>query len=95
MAVEPDKFHTVDFEETELRLGLPGGKAGNNEQENPKGISGKGSSSNYGKRGFPDTVDLKLNLSSKDPKAAEEVQKMKEKAVVVLSNTDPAKPPAK
>lgn len=36
----------LDFEETELRLGLPG--AGDK------------------KRGFEETVDLKLNLSSKD-----------------------------
>ncbi|KAK4482305.1 hypothetical protein RD792_009458 [Penstemon davidsonii] len=41
----------LDFEETELRLGLPGEKSIN---------------ANYGKRGYSETVDLKLNLSSKE-----------------------------
>ncbi|KAI4302998.1 hypothetical protein MLD38_038680 [Melastoma candidum] len=43
--------HTMDFEETELRLGL--------------GVPGKlGRCSNGGKRVFSESVDLKLNLSS-------------------------------
>ncbi|KAK4363622.1 hypothetical protein RND71_018863 [Anisodus tanguticus] len=49
----------LDFEETELRLGLPGRKKGHDDTCNANG-----------KRGFIDdeTVDLKLNLSSKvDP----------------------------
>ncbi|CAN1288660.1 Auxin-responsive protein IAA16 [Linum perenne] len=82
---EPDhlKYETINFEETELRLGLPGGK------------SGRGGG---GKRGFSETVDLKLNLSSKmdgadhakkgDDDDDRQDQKMN-------SNGDPAKPPAK
>ncbi|XP_031396240.1 auxin-responsive protein IAA16 [Punica granatum] len=93
-AAKPDKFHTIDFEETELRLGLPGGKAGgNNEPEALKGASNNGNGG-YGKRGFMETVDLKLNFSSKDSNA-EKAEKMKEKTVVAQSSTDPAKPPAK
>lgn len=50
----------LNFEETELRLGLPGG-----------GRGGEGdhvvvmSTNNNGKRGFEEDMDLKLNLSSK------------------------------
>lgn len=91
MAAKLDKFHTIDFEETELRLGLPGGKAGiSNESEALRGAGSGG----YGKRGFLETVDLKLNLSSKDSNA-DKVEKMKEKAAAAPSNADPAKPPAK
>ncbi|KAL6505178.1 Iaa16p [Orobanche gracilis] len=45
----------LGFEETELRLGigLPGGGGGGDQKIN----------ANYGKRGFAETVDLKLNLS--------------------------------
>lgn len=38
----------LEYEETELRLGLPGGNM----------------SSNLHKRGFSETIDLKLNLTS-------------------------------
>ncbi|MFX6574421.1 hypothetical protein ABTG52_15755, partial [Acinetobacter baumannii] len=48
-----DVMKKLDFDETELRLGLPGEK-----------ING-----NYGKRGFAETVDLKLNLSSSDDRS--------------------------
>ncbi|KAG2696643.1 hypothetical protein I3760_07G067900 [Carya illinoinensis] len=80
-----DKYSTINFEETELRLGLPGG-SGND------GDAVKNSS----KRGFSETVDLKLNLSSKESSAAKnEVEKMKEKTALPRSTTaDPAKPPA-
>lgn len=95
MTAEPDKFHTIDFEETELRLGLPFGKGGGSGCNETEALRvGGGSGSSYGKRGFLETVDLKLKLSSKDS-GADKVEKMKEKAVAVPSNTDPAKPPAK
>ncbi|KAK9292671.1 hypothetical protein L1049_020649 [Liquidambar formosana] len=81
MDVERDKY-ILNFEATELRLGLPGG--GGNDGEAAK--SG-------GKRGFLETVDLKLNLLSKEA-GMDEVEKMKEKNVAPRSN-DPAKPPAK
>ncbi|OAY49800.1 auxin-induced protein AUX28 [Manihot esculenta] len=70
----------MGFEETELRLGLPG----NNNGEVAR------------KRGFSETVDLKLNLSSKDPKIdypndnTNNSQRHKN-----LLAADPEKPPAK
>ncbi|XVE73017.1 hypothetical protein DITRI_Ditri11bG0084400 [Diplodiscus trichospermus] len=75
----------MGFEETELRLGLPGG--GNGEVAR--------------KRGFSETVDLKLNLSSKescgmDPNDDDKVKSMqKDHNNLLPSATDPAKPPAK
>lgn len=88
MGPERDKY-TLNFEETELRLGLPGG----NEIGEVAGKSG-------GKRGFSETVDLKLNLLSKESGGSDEStttaeKKMKEKSVVSRSGADPAKPPAK
>ncbi|KAM3705199.1 hypothetical protein ACB098_03G061900 [Castanea mollissima] len=83
--VERDKYSMINFEETELRLGLPGG--GGNDAEAVK---------NSGKRGFSETVDLKLNLSSKDSGKNVEAEKMKEKtSVVTPPSNDPAKPPSK
>ncbi|XVE62808.1 hypothetical protein DITRI_Ditri06bG0149700 [Diplodiscus trichospermus] len=85
MDVERDKYSTINFEETELRLGLPGGNG--NEGEITK---------NNGKRGFSETVDLKLNLSTtKEAAMADEGEKVKEKSSVAPRSTDPAKPPAK
>jgi auxin-responsive protein IAA len=80
---ERDKYNMINFEETELRLGLPGGSGNDGE-----------AAKNSGKRGFSETVDLKLNLSSKESGKNIEVEKMKEKSVAPRSN-DPAKPPAK
>ncbi|XP_050224523.1 auxin-responsive protein IAA16 [Mercurialis annua] len=83
-SAERDNYMMINFEETELRLGLPGGGKSSNggDTEIAKSIGN-------GKRGFSETVDLKLNLSTKkDINVGEE--KMKEKAV-----NDPAKPPAK
>ncbi|KAJ6413800.1 hypothetical protein OIU84_006576 [Salix udensis] len=79
----------INFEETELRLGLPGGTAGN-------GNDVDGAKSN-GKRGFSETVDLKLNLSTKETGKGGDQEKvaMKEKAVVAPRPNDPAKPPSK
>ncbi|KAK8478156.1 hypothetical protein V6N13_031357 [Hibiscus sabdariffa] len=89
MGTEHDKYHTINFEETELRLGLPGGKG--NDGETTK---------NNGKRGFSETVNLKLNLSTKEAEAeaeseSEESEKMKEKSSIAPRSIDPAKPPAK
>ncbi|XP_022960237.1 auxin-induced protein AUX28-like [Cucurbita moschata] len=87
----------MGFEETELRLGLPG---------NSGGGGGGGESGDVGarKRGFAETVssdtiskvDLKLNLSSKEAAGNDVVvdpsSGNKDKTALV---TDPAKPPAK
>ncbi|GAB4836006.1 Auxin-responsive protein iaa16 [Ancistrocladus abbreviatus] len=108
---ETDVYRTINFEETELRLGLPGGAGGGG------GGGGGGNegeiAKNCGKRGFSETesdVDLKLNLSttaatttmmkesrSVDPvvQAGESSKKMKEKVALPCSTADPAKPPAK
>ncbi|PIN15917.1 hypothetical protein CDL12_11452 [Handroanthus impetiginosus] len=70
----------LDFEETELRLGLPGAggqKAGNG---------------GAGKRGYEETVDLKLNL------AAKEIAPMnlgKDQKKLLPRPDDSVKPPAK
>ncbi|KAK8506187.1 hypothetical protein V6N12_074237 [Hibiscus sabdariffa] len=72
----------MGFEETELRLGLPGG--------------GEGGGEAVRKRGFSETVDLKLNLSSKQGGSGEEkVTGLTKEKNLLLSATDPAKPPAK
>uniref|UniRef100_A0A1J3K8L4 Auxin-responsive protein n=1 Tax=Noccaea caerulescens TaxID=107243 RepID=A0A1J3K8L4_NOCCA len=67
----------INFEATELRLGLPGGNHGGE-------LAGK----SIGKRGFSETVDLKLNLSSTamDSVSDVDIENTKEKVV---------KPPAK
>ncbi|XP_073315695.1 auxin-responsive protein IAA16-like isoform X2 [Primulina huaijiensis] len=70
------KSKIMDFKETELRLGLPGG-------EEKSGV-------NYGKRGYGETVDLKLNLLSEES----DLSLGKEKNLLSRSN-DPVKPPAK
>ncbi|XP_050380630.1 auxin-responsive protein IAA16 [Argentina anserina] len=49
------KYSLINFEETELRLGLPGAL-----KDGDQGVK----SGNNGKRGFLETVDLKLNFSS-------------------------------
>uniref|UniRef100_A0A6M2EDH6 Auxin-responsive protein n=1 Tax=Populus davidiana TaxID=266767 RepID=A0A6M2EDH6_9ROSI len=89
MGAEPaGTYSMMNFEETELRLGLPGGVSNGNDSEAAK---------SNGKRGFSETVDLKLNLSTKETgKDGSDQEKvvMKEKAVAPRPN-DPAKPPAK
>ncbi|KAA8537029.1 hypothetical protein F0562_029507 [Nyssa sinensis] len=74
--------HRLNYEETELRLGLPGGNGDDGE-----------TAKNSGKRGFSETVDLKLNLSSRDLKM-DQSEKMTENNLVPRSG-DPPKPPAK
>ncbi|KAK9201573.1 hypothetical protein WN944_016778 [Citrus x changshan-huyou] len=71
----------MGFEETELRLGLPGNR-----------VLSEGEGAR--KRGFSETVDLKLNLSSKD--TSEKVKSFqKEKHPLPRATDPPAKPPAK
>ncbi|GMI79194.1 indoleacetic acid-induced protein 16 [Hibiscus trionum] len=87
MGSERDKYSTINFEETELRLGLPGGIE--NDIETAK---------NNGKRGYSDMVDLKLNLSTTTKEtSADEIEKTKEKNIVAPRSVpaDLAKPPAK
>ncbi|KAA8548727.1 hypothetical protein F0562_000411 [Nyssa sinensis] len=78
--------YILNLKETELCLGLPGGGGG--EGETMK-ITGK--------RGFSETVDLKLNLQSNES-AINLKEKMKnspkEKSLPPPAK-DPAKPPAK
>ncbi|RYQ91090.1 hypothetical protein Ahy_B09g096953 isoform B [Arachis hypogaea] len=103
MESERDKYSMINFEETELRLGLPGGS---NDGES----SLRSTCTTTGKRGFsettPSTVDLKLNLnlSSSSCSSSLNVDKNKEKnggaaaptsTPPVTRSTDPAKPPAK
>ncbi|KAG5246283.1 auxin-induced protein [Salix suchowensis] len=73
--MEVEKGTKMGFEETELRLGLPGNGGG-------------------GKRGFSETVDLKLNLSSKEGGVDPNHEKTQTENNLRLA-TDPAKPPAK
>ncbi|XVF57228.1 hypothetical protein PTKIN_Ptkin06aG0187600 [Pterospermum kingtungense] len=85
MGAEGDKYRTINFEETELRLGLPGGNGKDGE-----------TTKNNGKRGFSETVDLKLNLSTTKEEAMVDVaEKIKDKNTVSPPSTDPAKPPSK
>ncbi|KAL4368941.1 hypothetical protein GQ457_05G003040 [Hibiscus cannabinus] len=76
----------MGFEETELRLGLPGGGDGGEVVR---------------KRGFSETVDLKLKLSSKhggsgiDLSEEKKMTGLNKEKNLLLSATDPAKPPAK
>lgn len=86
--VKKEKAIMMGFEETELRLGLPGNG----------GTEGEGTAR---KRGFSEaSVDLKLNLSSSkessqtDPEEKLKNTQPKEKNLLP-SVTDPAKPPAK
>ncbi|OIV90802.1 hypothetical protein TanjilG_15535 [Lupinus angustifolius] len=92
-----DKYKMINFEETELRLGLPGESA-----------VLKNTCNTTGKRGFSETntaMDLKLNLSSsssttKNDDSSLAVEKAKENITTYAATTasranDPAKPPAK
>ncbi|XP_022742984.1 auxin-responsive protein IAA16-like [Durio zibethinus] len=79
-SAESDKYSMINFEETELRLGLPGGNG--NDGETTK---------NNGKRGFSETVDLKLNLSTTNEALVDEPEKLKERSTVATRSNDPAK----
>ncbi|KAJ7954796.1 Auxin-responsive protein [Quillaja saponaria] len=78
------KEHDLNLKQTELCLGLPGG-GGGIEPETPKAT---------GKRGFSETVDLKLNLQSKEVLNENLKNASKEKTLLPCTE-DPAKPPAK
>ncbi|KAK7397311.1 hypothetical protein VNO78_18479 [Psophocarpus tetragonolobus] len=93
MEAERDKYKMINFEETELRLGLP--LSGNEGESTLKNAACTG-----GKRGFSDTttatVDLKLNLSSTSNNASSDVTKETNITAAAPPRTnDPAKPPAK
>ncbi|CAL9155699.1 unnamed protein product [Musa hybrid cultivar] len=90
LAGEKDE-RSLGFQETELRLGLPGGGSGG------EGDVGK----NSGKRAFAETIDLKLKLQAagdtKDMAAEAAAVKMKRspsQMSIAASATDPEKPPA-
>ena len=85
MEAERDKYKMINFEETELRLGLP--LSGNETLKN---------TCSTGKRVFSDTaVDLKLNLSSTSNSASSDLAKEKNITAAAPPANDPAKPPAK
>lgn len=102
-----DQYRTIHFEETELRLGLPGGCTSSTNHDGDYTAK-----NNNGKRGFADTetdgVDLKLNLSTSSVTSDLKVDQavvagagdrklLKEKipATSAAAAADPAKPPAK
>ncbi|CAI9778548.1 unnamed protein product [Fraxinus pennsylvanica] len=85
MISEEHKKEKLGFEETELRLGLPGGGGIIN------GDLVKNTNAN-GKRGYTQTVDLKLNLALKETEKGENLQK--EKNLISCSN-DSVKPSPK
>ncbi|KAE7997718.1 hypothetical protein FH972_002325 [Carpinus fangiana] len=82
------KKEKMGFEETELRLGLPGNGATTTTHEAAEVAR---------KRGFSETetsaVDLKLNLSSKEEKPNTNLQNKNN--LLTAAAADPAKPPAK
>ncbi|KAF8388171.1 hypothetical protein HHK36_026837 [Tetracentron sinense] len=80
LGAERDEY-SLKYEETELRLGLPGG--GGSEGETVK---------NTGKRGFSETVDLKLK-SGLD--LSEKMKNLPKEKNILPSSNDTAKPPAK
>ncbi|KGN56916.1 auxin-responsive protein IAA14 [Cucumis sativus] len=76
----------VNMLETDLCLGLPGGGA---EPETPKA---------NGKRGFSETVDLKLNIQSKPGVTVDLTPQNNDTSTdeeSLIASKDPAKPPAK
>ncbi|KAL6564423.1 Auxin-induced protein aux28 [Orobanche minor] len=75
----------LGFEETELRLGI--GLPGGGDQK---------VNANYGKRGFAETVDLKLNLSIKETGNLDQIDLGKKDLKNLMpSSADSVKPPAK
>ncbi|KAE8717638.1 Auxin-responsive protein IAA16 [Hibiscus syriacus] len=71
---------------TELCLGLPGGGSGNEIDGSPR---------TTGKRGFSETVDLKLNLQAKETDMVLNKNLDNGSKEKPISAKDPAKPPAK
>ncbi|XP_075516512.1 auxin-responsive protein IAA14-like isoform X1 [Primulina tabacum] len=74
----------LNLKETELCLGLPGGGGG---ESDPININGK--------RGFYETVDLKLKLQSNESDLKENLKSTVKLEKDVLSPKDLTKPPAK
>ncbi|KAH7571898.1 hypothetical protein ACOSP7_014793 [Xanthoceras sorbifolium] len=102
----------INFEETELRLGLPGGNGkggGGDHQKTSHEAVMENIVKSSGKRGFSETVDLKLNLSTTKESSSSSsssglldhevvaVENMKEiiKSSRATTTSDPTKPPAK
>ncbi|KAK9280745.1 hypothetical protein L1049_003633 [Liquidambar formosana] len=89
---------SLNFDETELRLGLPGGGGGGGRGGEGEMVKSNMNTSSGGgggnKRGFSQTMDLKLNLSSKEDSNEKAKNMHKEKNLLPATN-DPAKPPAK
>lgn len=79
-------MYSLDYKETELRLGLPG--------------AGEDSGKNAGKRSFAETVDLKLNLQTAQSKdhgsdRGDQMNNLaREKNLLPPCTNDPEKPPA-
>ncbi|KAL6622583.1 hypothetical protein ACP70R_032462 [Stipagrostis hirtigluma subsp. patula] len=71
----------LGFEETELRLGLPGGGGGGGE------VEGRSSS---GKRGFAETIDLKLKLEPAAAAVVKEEEPAAEEAVAAATEESSA-----
>lgn len=107
MEAERDKYSMINFEETELRLGLSLSANEGGESSTLKNNNTSCSGFTAGKRCFTETnntsVDLKLNLSSNNVLVS--THKAKEKNTATTSATsnatppplranDPAKPPA-
>lgn len=82
MATLIGKESGLNLKETELCLGLPGG--GGSEVETQRAA---------GKRGFSETVDLKLNLQSNKEDLNQNSNNVSKDKSTLLK--DPAKPPAK
>ncbi|CAA2966061.1 auxin-responsive IAA14-like [Olea europaea subsp. europaea] len=77
----------LNLKETELCLGLPGGGCGGSESDSIK-ITGK--------RGYSETVDLKLKLQSNESASdLKETMKNSSKEKTAAPSKDPIKPPAK
>ncbi|XP_015891418.1 auxin-induced protein AUX28 [Ziziphus jujuba] len=84
----------MGFEETELRLGLPGNNGGGSGTEVAEVVRKRGFSET--ESDVTDNVDLKLNLSSKEAgvDAKDKAKSLMNKEKNLLP-ADPAKPPAK
>lgn len=83
MATLIGKESGLNLKETELCLGLPGGGGSGSEVETQRAA---------GKRGFSETVDLKLNLQSNKEDLNDNSKNVSKDKTLLK---DPAKPPAK
>lgn len=83
------EVHGLNLKETELCLGLPGGGGGGTGEITDQSMR------ITGKRGFSETVDLKLNLQSNDQSSVDLNEKVKNPPSKETNSKDPVKPPAK